>query len=512
MKNKIYIVAIISIVILNSCNDSILDIYPSDSYTEDIFWKTELQADAGYAACYQTLRSAGIYGGSATPLWEESLTPNATAYQAPYLQMSIGTHDASTSGIIRDRWKYSYEGIGRCNTLIDRIGSISMSESKKALMIAEAKFLRALYYSMLINYYGDVPLILESPKLEHKTLPRTNKDDVFTQIIKDLDEAATVLPIIATLPGKATKGAAYALKARQYLYNGNFTDAAATAKLVMDMGTYELFPNYRELFMPENENNKEVIFDVQFQYPNYGHSFDLICRQYNSNAPLRDLIDAYLMNDGSEIGESPAYDPDAYWANRDPRFSMTLVWPGSTYMGKIVTNTRFSITGYTIKKYSVYDEDNEYNDIILKDYESYINYIVLRYADILLMYAEAKMELNQIDQSVYDAVNLVRNRAGMPAIQSTNPMTPTYVAMGDQTKMREVIRLERRIEFAGEGFYYMDILRWKTAHIVNNGPIYNYNYTQLWIRMFNQSRDYLWPIPQYELDENPNLVPKNPGW
>jgi len=157
-------------------------------------------------------------------------------------------------------------------------------------------------------------------------------------------------------------------------------------------------------------------------------------------------------------------------------------------MGKTVTNTQFAQSGYTIKKYGVYDEDNKYNTVILNDNQSDINYIVLRYADILLMYAEAKTELNQIDQSVYDAVNKVRTRAGMPNIQSTDPTKPTYVAMGDQSKMRQVIRLERRIEFAGEGFYYMDILRWKIAHIVNNGPIYTYNYTQKLVRKFDVNR------------------------
>jgi starch-binding outer membrane protein, SusD/RagB family len=511
---KYFLAAII--IIMSSCSESLLDLNPTNKYTEDIFWKSETQADAGLAACYQTLRQTGIYGGGSwtTPLWEEAATPNATDYNSSsgFFHIGNGTHDASNAGIINNRWRHSFEGIGRCNTLLDRIGDIPMADSKKAMMIAEAKFLRALYYSLLINYYGDVPLILEAPKLEHKTLPRTPKAQVFTQVMKDLDEAAAVLPVNASLPGKPTKGAAFSLKAREYLYHGKMAEAAATAKQVMDMNKYSLFPNYRSLFMPENENNQEVIFDVQYLYPNYCHSFDLINRQYNTNAPLRDLVDAYLMLDGSKPSESPLYNAATYWENRDPRFRMTLVWPGSKYMNKTVTNTQFAQTGYTFKKYGVYDEDNSYNSIILNSSESDINYIVLRYADILLMYAEAKTELNEIDQSVYDAFNLVRTRAGMPGIQSTDPSLPTYVAMGDQAKMREVIRLERRIEFAGEGFYYMDILRWRTAHIVNNGPIFSYNYTQKLVRKFNENRDYLWPVPSYETQENAALLPNNPGW
>ncbi|HOX74487.1 MAG TPA: RagB/SusD family nutrient uptake outer membrane protein [Bacteroidales bacterium] len=515
---KIHIITILVAVFIfmMSCSESLLDLNPTNKYTEDIFWKSETQADAGLAACYETLRNTGIYGGGGwtTPLWEETATPNATDYNSSsgFYQIGGGTHDASNTGIINNRWGHSYEGIGRCNTLIDRIGDIAMSETKKTTMIAEAKFLRAVYYSLLINYYGDAPLILEAPKLEHKTLPRTPKDQIFTQIIKDLDEAAAVLPVNAAMPGKPTKGACYALKARQYLYHGKFSEAATSAKQVMDMNKYSLFPDYRALFMPENENNQEVIFDVQYLYPNYCHSFDLINRQYNTNAPLRDLVDAYLMKDGSTIEESADYNAATYWENRDPRFRMTLVWPGSKYMGKTVTNTQFAQTGYTFKKYGIYDEDNQYNKVILNASESDINYIVLRYADILLMYAEAKTELNEVDQSVFDAFNLVRTRAGMPGLQSTDPSLPTYVAMGDQEEMRKAIRLERRIEFAAEGYYYMDILRWKIAHIVNNGPIFTYNYTQKLVRKFTNPRDYLWPVPSYEIQENPALAPNNAGW
>ncbi len=517
MKNsKILFAAFVSFIFLGSCSESLLDINPTNKYTEDIFWKTETHADAGLAACYQNLRETGIYGGGswATPLWEECATPNAMDYNSSsgFFHIGDGTHDASNSGIINNRWKHCYQGIGRCNTLLDKIEGITIKDDKKIQMIAETKFLRALYYSLLINYYGDVPLILDAPKIEHKVLPRTPKAEVFTQIMKDLDEAALVLPVNASLAGKPTKGAAYSLKARECLYHGKFADAASAAKQVMDMKKYSLFSNYRNLVMPAYENNQEVIFDVQYLYPNYCHSFDLIVRQYNTNAPLRGLVDAYLMADGSTIQESPLYKSATYWENRDPRFKMTLVWPGSKYMGKTVTNTQFAQTGYTFKKYGVYDEDNQYNTVILNSNQSDINYIVLRYADVLLMYAEAKTEINQVDQSVYDAVNLVRTRVGMPGIQSTDPSKPTYVAMGNQTKMRDVIRLERRIEFAGEGFYYMDILRWKTAETVMNGPIFTYNNTQKLVRKFNKDRDYLWPVPSYEMQENPNLAPNNPGW
>ena len=267
--------------------------------------------------------------------------------------------------------------------------------------------------------------------------------------------------------------------------------------------------------MPENENNSEVIFDVQYLFPNYCHSFDLIRRQFDTAAPLRNLIDAYLMKDGSTIANSSLYDPANYAENRDPRFKMTLVWPGSRYRGAPVTDRTFAQTGFTFKKYSIYDADNSYNAIIRNDSQSDINYMVLRYADILLMYAEAKIELNQIDESVFQAINAVRGRptVNMPAIQHVDPSdAPNYASINDQARLREIVRQERRIEFAGEGYYYMDILRWKTAEVVNNGPIYTHNNTEKLVRKFNKDRDYLWPIPAYEIQENPALEPNNPNW
>ena len=519
MKNIIVSLFItgISVLLFTGC-EGLLDTEPKNRYTADSFWNTETQADAGLTACYQTLRKSGIYGGDATPLWEDTGTPNATDYNSGsgFYRIAEGTHNASNTGIINDRWRHAYEGIGRCNTYLTNVEDIPMSDSKKEQGKAEAKFLRALYYSLLINYYGDAPLILEPPAKEHNTLPRDPKDRIFDQIIKDLDEAAAVLGVKPTQTGRATKGACYALKARQYLYHNKFAEAAVAAKQVMDLNEYSIFPNYRTLFMHENENCEEVIFDVQFLYPNYTHTFDLIRRQYATTSPLRDLIDAYLMDDGSTIHNSSRYDPENYWENRDPRFRMTLAWVGSTYRGFTVTfaSTGFTQTGYTYKKYGIYDEDDENNNVIPSG--SDINYMIFRYADILLMYAEAKIESNQIDQSVYDAINEVRGRENvkMPPIQHTNPAdAANYAAMGDQARLREILRLERRIEFAGEGHYYMDIIRWRIAEVVMNGPVYRYDNAQYGsVRVFNKDRDYLWPVPSYDIQENPALRPNNPGW
>ena len=233
-----HLIFILSVFLVFGCN-GILDTVPKNRYTEETFWLTEQQADAGLTACYTTLRRPGIYGGGswATPLWEETATPNATDYNSAsgFFRIAEGIHDASNSGIINNRWAHAYEGIGRCNIYLAKVLDITMAEAKRNQGMAEAKFLRALYYSLLINYYGDAPLILDPPVKEHNVLPRNKKEQIFDQIIKDLDEAAAVLGEVPTQTGRVTKGACYALKARQYLYHGKFAEAASAAKQVMDM-------------------------------------------------------------------------------------------------------------------------------------------------------------------------------------------------------------------------------------------------------------------------------------
>src|SRR5690606_8329089 len=210
-------------------------------------------------------------------------------------------------------------------------------------MKGEARFLRGLYYFMLENYYGGVPLILEEPDPDTQSdLPRTPREEVVAQIIKDLDRAALVLPEVKYTGGnvgRATKGAALALKARVLLYEASplfnpsndlnkWKAAADAAKAVMDLteAGYGLFNDYRGLFLPQNENNQEVIFDVQYIFPGLGTSFDLIGKQYNTNAPLLDLAQAYETKDGLPV------DPAEPYENRDPRLYGTIFFPGDTLM------------------------------------------------------------------------------------------------------------------------------------------------------------------------------------
>jgi hypothetical protein len=503
------------------CNKSLLDTSPHDRYTEDIFWTTPEAAAAGLAGCYSVLRNDGVYGGkgsnNATALWDETLSPNAYNYSntLSFNFIASGQQMASTTGIISDRYGDCFSGIGRCNTFLAKVDEVAdMDEALKKRMKGEAKFLRALYYFTLENYYGDVPLILDPPNNETQgRLPRTPRADVVKQVLVDLDSAAQILPAKYTGNdiGRATKGAAMALKARVLLYEaspllntGNdvtkWQAAADAAKAVMGL-SYGLFADYRSLFLQPNENNKEVIFDVQYLFPNQGSSFDLICTQYNTNAPLRDLALAYYMKNGLPITDpASGYDAANPYLNRDPRLYATFTYPGDMYKGAKIDSNRFAITGYGMKKYSIYDSIAPPSDKSdLKGGQSDINFIVLRYGDILLMYAEAQNEAAGPDATVYDALNQLRDRVKMPHI-------PAGLT---KDQMRAEIRHERRIELAGEGLYYNDVRRWKTAETVLNTPIYSWSGKYLEKRAFNPQRDYWWPIPQNERDLNPELTQNN---
>jgi len=520
--NKYILITLFAATILTACNPDLLDRDPDYKYTESTFWQTEETADAALNSVYAELTYAGLFGGQATPLWEEGATPNVYCYSTSEGFDAIGRsqQSASTTGVIANRWKQCYQGIGRANTLFAHIGDVGMDEEKQSLMEGEAYFLRALFYFELATYYGGVPLILEEPDPDSQvSLPRNTREEVIQQVLADLAIAADRLPVKQTGAniGRATKGAALALKARVLLYEAspllnetNSTEkwqaAADAAKAVIDLAAdagYALFSDYRGLFLPENENNQEVIFDVQYIFPDVTHSFDLIDAQYNTNAPLQDLVDAYQTTDGLEITDPASiYDSEKPYENRDPRLEATIVYPGALFKGKPASASYYKQTGYAMKKYSIYDKETPPDDKKdLKAGQSETNFIILRYADVLMMYAEALNEVDPGNPAILENLNKIRKRVDMPQIASGKA----------QFEMRDIIRKERRIEFVGEALYYNDIRRWKTAEVVMNAPIKTWKNSVIETRKFNKARDYWWPVPQVERDLNPNLE-QNPNY
>ncbi|MEH6680331.1 MAG: RagB/SusD family nutrient uptake outer membrane protein [Sediminicola sp.] len=504
MKKTILIpLALCGLIISHSCSSDQLNLEPADQSSVETFWTSEVNAKAALTGCYEPL--IGPYTGEGSWLLKlEDMTPNSFEIDDSSGASSIARGDNNpTLPLVNSRYSISYEGIGRTNTFLANIDQVPMDEDLKKRFIAEARFLRAFYYHNLTEFYGGVPLILDPPDNNSQgQLPRNTKAEVLEVIHADLDAAALDLPTsyTSTDRGRATKGAALALKARSALYNGNWEDALLAAQAVIDLDIYGLYPDYRGLFLLENEGNNEVIFDVQFQFPQVTNNYHELFQQGNV---FRDLFDAYLMTDGEPITSSDLYDPENPTANRDPRLTQTLITIGSMFNGEPVTGDELfaDLTGYAFKKYTYFVDDTKRT--APQPNQAEINPILMRYAEILLTIAEAENELNGPTSRAYGAINEVRERVSVD-------MPDVSPALGKEA-FREIVRLERRIEFAGEGLYYHDIIRWRTAETVMNANGLDKDGNVIEIRRFDATRDYLWPLPDRDVLLNPNLE-QNPGY
>ncbi|WP_162304599.1 RagB/SusD family nutrient uptake outer membrane protein [Maribellus luteus] len=490
--------ALIGLFFFASCSEDILEVESSTQISSETFWRTESDVRLAIDGTYSTLGDL-----EQNYIYHDVMSDNAYNNYPweGFKAIADGTHTDSDPWAISGFWEYCFRGIGRANVVLDNLDDVEgLNDDFKKSVRGEALFLRAYFYFKLTDHYGGVPIFLESPKLEHGQMPRDTKENVVKQILIDLDEAASLLPATQSQTGRATVGAAKALKTRVLLYNGRWAEAATTAKEVLNMN-YSLFPSYRELFMEANENNQEVIFDVQFKAPEQGNFNILYLGSFSiggwsSIVPMQSLVDEYEMTDGLSIEESPMYDAGHPYNNRDPRLKATIFVPGVTANG--IPDHEGEYTGYTFKKYTEYNEDNVV-PVVGYPNTTGTNTIVFRYGQILLAYAEAQNEAVGPDQSVYDAVNAVRTRPGveMPALQTGM----------SKDEMRQAIRHERRVELALEGTRYSDLKRWKIAEDVLDGLV-----DPGGTRVFDPSKHYLWPIPRAEFDIEGTQQEQNPGW
>lgn len=533
-------VAVVFLASLSGCQD--LDLAPTDKFTEANYWTSAEKASMVLNTAYGQLTSSGRYFSN------ESLSDNMYEGRGNSSEkmISSGQADASNSRF-SEEWKNSYAGIKTCNVFLENVDKVpNMNETLRTRMKAEARFIRAWLYLQLTTWYGDVPLFEKDITLEEsKSISRTPKAAILTFIYNELDEVEAVLPTNTEYAeadrGRITKGAAIALKARAYLYQNDWANVvAACEKLIGNTsnGTYALFSSYEGIFKPENEYNSEVILDYQY-VPSvrvWEEMYDLaplsVGARINSKAPTQELVDDYIMMNGKAIKEANSgYDESNPYKNRDPRFAATIVYHGAKWVrpdGTIQTiyikpgstpsdNTYGNVdeyigagsnstsTGYYLRKN--YDPTSEIG------MKSGLNLILIRYADVLLMYAEAMNELGKMDEAVWNkTIRPLRERAGF-----TDAPSLIYPTEGN---MQTIIRRERRVELAMEGLRIFDIRRWKTAENVLNGYPHgaqfgeasiDNGYIRLEKRTFNPERDYLWAVPLSQKDLNPNLG-QNPGY
>ncbi|WP_113637209.1 RagB/SusD family nutrient uptake outer membrane protein [Nubsella zeaxanthinifaciens] len=448
-------------------------------------------------------------------------------------------------------WAANYALIRKANTLIARIDGVPTTNTAlKARLKAETKFLRAFAYAELIKAFGGVPLItVEQGVNDDLEVPRNTYAECVAFIVKECDEAAAVLapsyPDAADL-GRATKGAALALKARTLLFYasplnnpGNtlsrWDDAAKAAQQVMALApaTYSLYPDYYQLFMTKT-GNKEVIFAKKFARPGRTHQTAWMLHMSIRPNPwgawgafhaTQNLVDSYEMKNGL-LPDQPGsgYDEQNPYANRDSRLDRSMLFNGSQFKGFTVetfqsadlsvfpdgnaaerTNGDRTKTGYGLRKFI----DDRYltSDAVYQGGDN--DWIYMRYAEVLLNYAEARNEFSGPDGTVYDALDAVRARAGQPAL----PRTFT------QATLRDKIRNERRVELCFEEHRVYDVRRWKLGMTYFNGPIYRMNIIKnadgtltynrralLENRVYKESYN-LFPIPQIEIERNRKLTP-----
>ena len=532
-----------SALTLGSCSD-FLDRDPLSQASENTFWQTEADAQTGVNALYPLLPDSRDFWRDCQS--DNSLMTNAWG-EGGLGYICQGSHNAAT-GYLSEEWRYG--DIRRILYYLDRLKDMDIDEAKKKRFEGEARFILALRYYRMTRHFGDIPLIKEKPiDLDEAALPRSPKQEVLDYALANVNKAIDYLPETYTNDniGRITKGAALTLKADMYLDMASYAkfhkgqdatelwkEAALAAKQVIDLNLYGLEDDFAYIFKAEaNNNKKEVILAFQYKEDEKTHMLPILAspagtgitgQGWASFCPTRQLVDSYETTEGKTIYESDLYDKNNPWENRDARLKKTFFLPGyeclrpngsyEPYMphpaynkDERINHEGGGITGYMYLKYN--DQELE------KPSASWTNFSLYRYAEVLLIYAEALNEYDPNNTQIAWAVNQVRKRAELPGVDNL---------IGNQEAMREKIREERRHEFVAEHKRYFDILRWKIAEKVLNEPGYGINkdenapigdYTVEQFlgqnRTFDASKHYLWPIPQSARDKNPNLG-QNPNW
>lgn len=516
MKMKRLILILLAGTLLTGCSEDFLDRASLTQIANDNFWKTEADAYLAINAVYSTLQARVMYGGNLNGAQGypgyDNIGDNAYCqfeWEGPARFME-GTLDP-THFFYNDHWTNLYQGIARVNSVIANVDQISdevIAPEVKNEVLGQAYFLRGLMYFNLAVYFEDAPLILAPQTLEEAFVAKNTYEEITAQVVQDLKLAIGLLP--QSYPsdqyGYATKGAALGLLARVQLYNKVYTGPDGVLELtqqVMGLG-YSLHPDYGELFKPENEQSPEIVFSIRFQRGDDTSNGEIFTATFLGSPkvdqrPMPNLVNDYYCIDGLPITESPLYDPSDKGSNRDPRAQATIYFAGETYLtdlGRVFPGN--GPTQFGMQKYIRQSADAEGNGVFEEGSQ---DFYVIRYADILLMRAEAMAETGDVGGAA-SMVNMVRARVGMPSVESVEGSV-------GQAEMIEIVRHERRVELALEGLRFMDLKRWGTLEEAYtraaNDPVGPF--TPQWLG----DKSGVFPIPQSEIDVNPQLV-QHPAW
>lgn len=507
-----FVLALIIFVTCVSCQKEFLDKIPPDSVSTNIFWASENDVASGLAGVYSRLQQNFL---GYERVYLDGLSDNAFLWdntnQANFLNMTTGSLSATLGGALSNMYNSPYRAIASCNYFLDNVDKAPITDLKKNIYKAEVRFIRALCYFDLVQGYGGVVLYKNFPAtIESAKIAKSSKEEVYAFIEEDLDFA------IANLPddkynGHAVKGSALGLKGRVLITQQKWADAVTVLEQVINSGKFGLSNNYAGLFRTSGQTNAAVNTEIMFstQYfpvtnpqrtsPGAAGS-DLELGLYSLMQPYQDLVNDYEMIDGKPISESSLYNAADPYANRDPRLDLTIKLPNEVWKspaGVPWTGTYSTFTGFNVEKYVDLSRVPITTATAPQTDQDFIH---LRYADVLLMYAEAKNEVSGPDVTVYGAINSVRGRAGI------NMPNVDQAKYNSKESVRDYIRHERRVEFAFEGQRYNDLKRWQIAHI--KLPTLK---TPSGAPLVFAMKNYLLPFQQGELDNNPKLV-QNEGY
>ncbi|MFT2008277.1 RagB/SusD family nutrient uptake outer membrane protein [Pontibacter sp. 13R65] len=561
MKSKIFLAFAIGLATtFTSCKENFLDVTPTDRLFDEAIVADSVLFEAFVINRYLGTRQIDKEGDGAPPGfgrgWEYALWSSLTdesIYRSDDQSWLIqrGQLSPENTGVAGALWGRSYRSIREVNYALNHIDEVQMSQAHKDLLLGELKFIRAFRYHDLIRNYGRVVLMgdrvaeLDDDFDDPAIFKRSSIQEGLEYVMNELNEAAEILPMSHSSnwqKGRATKGAALALKSRLMLYGASplykengatvtWQEAAEAAKDVMSSNMYALGSDYANMFIDEEGSSKEIIF-ARYYNPNSRHTALEIANGPNGydawggNTPLQNLVDAYEMANGRAINDpASGYNPQNPYTNRDPRFYATILYNGAQYRGRAVETFRpggrdsqdgpsswnTSQTGYYLRKF-MDDENPIQNPWNVAGRQPWIYF---RYAEILLNYAEAQNEAIGPDASVYEAINQIRQRPGVDM-----PPLPQGLS---QNQMRERIRNERQVELAFEEHRFYDVRRWMIAEQTENVPAYgvevakqgdNFVYNRriaLEGRRF-EKKHYWLPIPRSEIQASGNKLEQNPGY
>lgn len=532
--NSIKVASLCSMMLLSatSCSDDFFDINNPNEISSSTFWKTENDALMALTGCYDAMQDGDlnndyIDGWKFGFLGRETCTDNGGHSWGEWMLGSSIAQGTSTANdeCFSKYWNANYELIKRCNTLIEKVDEISMSDDKKAAFKGEAIALRALGYCNLVSVFRDVPYLDKPLTLVECQPARNTKEEIATKVLADLKTCIPNIPVKGKAgKGRLTQEAAYAIMGRLALFTKHYDEAIEAYNHVIDK--YRLFKsgdgtdgykNYSELFTEKNEECDEVILGIHYTGPgkNEGQTFSISWGgPMNAIEATRNLCDDYYCIDGLPIDRSPlfrgktgrdAYDkenPDfARYENRDPRLKGTLFVPGMKWLNNVYDYPNAggksvpSKSQVAIMKWFVPEN-------MANEYDGSLDYYVIRYAEVLLSLSEAMIEKGGYSQEqITKYINEVRERVNMPKVEDVE-------GNGLSTEqLRQIVRHERRVELAFEDLRFADLYRWgewKNAVERMNKEYETYGMGD-YTRSYRGPQDDVWPIPQNEIDTDLNL-------